>query len=60
MPKQYPATCDPACYDLASDFLEDEPGLFNHDNCNELAGLIQKTIEDHIAWKRDNLTPETT
>jgi hypothetical protein len=58
--KTYPVTCDEKCYDLASAFLEDHPGLHGHDEANELGGVIQKAIDEWIADAKDNLTPETT
>lgn len=58
----YRVTCDEHCYDLASWWLEDDVyrGLFNHDNCNELGGVIQKAIDEWVADKKANYTPETT
>lgn len=54
METKYQVTYDVKCYDLASAFLEDETGLFNHKNSNELAGVIQSAIEDWIKAARDN------
>lgn len=54
METKYQVTYDEKCYDLASAFLEDEPGLFNHKNSNELAGVIQRAIEDYIKVARAN------
>jgi hypothetical protein len=48
---------DPKCYDLASLFLEDEPGHFTERACQELAQHIQRCIEGFIAVKRDNYEP---
>lgn len=48
---------DPKSYDLASAFLEDEPVLFTHKRCHELALLIQAAIEDFIADERRNYEP---
>lgn len=50
-------TFDSKCYDLASTFLEDEPNLFSHDGCTELASRIQQTIEDFIEEARRNYEP---
>lgn len=50
-------TFDSKCYDLASEFLEGEPGLFTDARCNELAALIQQTIEDFIADANRNYEP---
>lgn len=50
---KYEVKCHYCYYDAASDLLEDEPGLFTHDNCNELGQLIQQWIER----KRDNYEP---
>ena len=40
---------DPKCFDLAALFLGDEPALHTGKNMDELAHLIQQTIEDYIA-----------
>lgn len=50
-------TYDSRCYDLAAVFLEDEPHLDTTDRVEELAAHIQKTIEDWIAYERDNYEP---
>lgn len=50
-------TFDSKCYDLASAFLEDEPSLFTDAKCNELAALIQQTIEDFIGDAQRNCEP---
>ena len=42
---------DPACRDLAEHFLQDEPSL--RPRADELAGEIQKCIEDWITFERD-------
>ncbi len=42
-------TYDSRCYDLAAIFLGDEPELHTPANIEELADLIQQTIEDYIA-----------
>ena len=47
-------TYDEKCWDLANAFLDDEPHLQTADNFNELASLIQSTIEDFIADKNRN------
>lgn len=49
-------TYDPGCYDLAALFLADEPHLHS-DKCDELAKLIQTTIEDFIKSENDNYEP---
>lgn len=43
---------DSRCYDLAAVFLSDEPELDTEPRREELAQLIQTTIEDHIAFER--------
>jgi len=45
------------CLDLATAFLEDTPHLLTDTRCEELAGLIQKTIEDYIETENDNYEP---
>ena len=47
-------TYDEKCYDLAAAFLQDEPGLFTEKNNVSLAKEIQDTIEQWIAFARDN------
>lgn len=42
-------TYDPRCFDLAALFLGDEPALHTGENMDELAHLIQQTIEDYIS-----------
>lgn len=44
-------TYDPRCYDLAELFLEDEQHMATADNTEELAGVIQTTIENFIYFK---------
>ena len=44
-------TYDPRCYDLAELFLEDEKHLGSEDNIEELAAVIQTTIENFIYYK---------
>lgn len=44
---------DHKCYDLAAVFLEDMPALNTADNRDELAQLIQTTIEDFINFARN-------
>lgn len=41
-------TYDPRCYDIAELFLSDTP-LSTANHRDELASLIQQTIEDYIA-----------
>ncbi len=43
---------DPRCFDLAALFLGDEPALHTGANMDELAHLIQQTIEDYISSAR--------
>lgn len=45
---------DEKCWNLAAVFLSDEPHLSTTDRCNELAQLIQTTIEDFIASEQSN------
>lgn len=48
---------DVKCYDLAEAFLTDEPNLNTKVRRNELAQLIQTTIEDFISYERNNYEP---
>lgn len=50
---------DEKCYELAEEFLSDEPlaGFNTEKRCDRLAQLIQTTIEDFIAMERDNYEP---
>ncbi len=48
---------DIKCLDLAEAFLEDHSHLNTAANADELAGLIQKTIEDFIQYEQDNYEP---
>lgn len=50
--KQRKPTYDSRCHDLAAIFLDDEPQLRTPENIEDLAGLIQQTIEDYIAYER--------
>lgn len=50
MPKRI-VTYDAACYDLAERFLADVPTINTDDNRHELAGNIQRTIEDFIEYE---------
>lgn len=50
-------TYDSKCADLAEAFLEDEPHLWNDRRVEELAILIQKTIEGYIAHENSNYEP---
>lgn len=43
---------DTKCYDLAVEFLDDEPGLNTIDNAKELAQDIQDAIEEFIEYVR--------
>ena len=45
---------DSKCYDLAREFLDDEPGLNTIDNAKELAQDIQDAIEDFIEYTRQS------
>lgn len=47
---------DSRCYDLAALFLHDEEELDSETAREELAQLIQTTIEDHIGWLRSQCT----
>jgi hypothetical protein len=47
-------TYDPRCFDLAALFLGDEPALHTGENMDELAHLIQQTIEDYISSMKDD------
>jgi hypothetical protein len=51
-------TFDPRCYDLAELFLEDEQHLGTADNIEELAGILQTTIENFIYYKNAELAEE--
>ena len=55
--KSEPATYDEKCYNLAEDFLEDHPHLLTDRRTDELATLIQRTIEDWIAYEHNNYEP---
>lgn len=44
---------DPACYDLAARFLSDWPEKNTEANRDQLAALIQRTIEDDIEFGMD-------
>lgn len=48
---------DQKCYDLAAIFLGDEPHLHTEGRVEELAQLIQTTIEDYITDERANYEP---
>lgn len=43
---------DEKCYELARQFLLDEPGVNTESNCRELAQDIQDAIEDFIDYAR--------
>lgn len=51
------ATYDTKCFDLAEAFLSDAPHLATHDRADELAALIQRTIEEFIAHAQSNYEP---
>lgn len=50
---------DTKCFDLAEEFLSDTDTFHIHSEarCNELAALIQQTIEDFIADALSNYEP---
>lgn len=48
---------DPACYDLAASFLSDHPKKNTEANRDQLAALIQRTIEDDIEFGMDAVIP---
>jgi hypothetical protein len=48
---------DQKCFDLAEAFLEDEPHLATERRTDELAALIQSTIEDYITYEQGNYEP---
>ncbi len=53
-------TYDPRCYDLACVFLEDDTlpsSITTEAKKDELAQLIQTTIEDYIAYEQSNYEP---
>ncbi len=53
-------TYDPRCYDLACVFLEDgtpPSSIATEARKDELAQLIQATIEDYIAHEQSNYEP---
>jgi len=64
MKQSYPneALFDSKCFDLAEEFLSDTDTFHIHNKarCNELAALIQQTIEDFIADALSNYEPSDT
>ncbi len=50
-------TYDQRCYDLAELFLEDQPQLNTERRRDELAALIQSTIEGWINCEDSNYEP---
>jgi len=48
---------DPKCYELAKEFLEDEPEMQTDDHRAELAQRIQDVIEDYIAEVKEGGKP---
>ena len=48
---------DQRCYDLAALFPGDEPHLHTERRIDELAQLIQRTIEDFITYEQSNYEP---
>lgn len=49
---------DSNCYDLAEHFLADEPALNTERNKKRVAQHIQDTIEDWIAYEREDPLPD--
>lgn len=63
MSKPNKPTYDPACYDLAEHFLQDEPfgnpGETSYEQaCHDLALTIQQAVEDWFPKGAPNLTQE--
>lgn len=50
-------TYDSKCADLADHFLSDTPHLWNDRRVEELALLIQRTVEDYISGEEGNYEP---
>ncbi len=50
-------TYDTKCYDLAEAFLEDMPHLNTERRRDELASMIQHTIETYIVAEESNYEP---
>ena len=50
-------TYDEKCYELALVFLSDHPHINTDAMADELASVIQDTIEDFIKFKLDNYEP---
>lgn len=50
-------TYDTACWDLAESFLIDHPHLSTNRRIDELASLIQQTIESFIVDEQRNYEP---
>lgn len=48
---------DQKCFDLAQMFLSDTPHLETKKRTDELAQIIQTTIEDWIAFEQGNYEP---
>jgi hypothetical protein len=48
---------DPKCFDLAESFLDDHPHLSNDRRVEELAQLIQRTIDGYIEHEQANYEP---
>jgi len=48
---------DQRCYDLAEVFLDDSPHLNTERRRDELAQLIQSTIESFISYEESNYEP---
>lgn len=50
-------TYDSKCFDLAEAFLDDAPHLATTSRTEELAALLQRTIEDWIEYEQSNYEP---
>jgi hypothetical protein len=50
-------TYDSKSYDLAKQFLQDEPNLDTLDGCEDLAITIQQAVEDWFEDKKRNYEP---
>lgn len=51
-------TYDQKCFDLAADFLGDFPELNDRGYIEDLAGLIQLTVEDYISSSLEEMVSE--
>jgi hypothetical protein len=50
-------TYDVKCFQVAAEFLGDEPHLHTVDRIDALAKIIQQTIEEFIAYEQENYEP---